>query len=264
MMIQTLTQRPPSHWDHIDPNSLLRLVNYRKMSTEFGYLLRHYWIPASQLTLQTTTCQKIPGKKSLNAVKWTEQRMAKCDADQCVWREKVRRIDHENQYMVHFSRPRVDEHICTYNRSEQTFRSHHVKQFTPLPEQEHDARNEAFLQQPLLTPLLPIPLGFTWHVRNEEGYLEWTLESVKNVGGMTVLFIRRHGEIFLDTMYLSGHACPSRYCIHRQGVTAYALERSMILEDRTYDRLESFDSSCFADGMETWRTTQLILSEYTE
>lgn len=264
MTIKTITGRQATQWNQIDPDLLIRLSGFRQMSTEFGYLLRHYWIPASQLTMQITTRQKIPGKKTLKTVKWTEQRMVKCDADQCVWREKVRRIDQAHQFMVQFSRPRVDEHICTYNRSEQTFRSHHVKRFTPLPKQEYDARNEAFLQQPILTPLLPIPLGLTWHVRNEEGYLEWTLESVENVDGMTVLFIRRHGEILMDTMYLSGHSTRYRYRIHRQGVTAYALERSMILEDRTYDRLESLDSPCFADGMETWTTTQLILSEYTE
>jgi len=38
----------------------------------------------------------------------------------------------------------------------------------------------------------------------------------------------------------------------------------MILEDRTYDRLESIGSPCFAEGLETWTTTQLIQSELIE
>jgi len=207
-----------SQWDEIDTDSLLQLVNYRQVSTGFGYLLRHYWMPATQLTWQITTRQQLPGMKILEVTKWTEHRMLKCDADQCVWREKIRKLGSLNKYLIGFSRPRVDEYICTYNRSEQTFQSYHIHQFVPRPEQQYDARNEAFMQQPILTPLLPIPIGFTWHVRNEEGYMELTLESVKNIEGMTILFVRRKGMIVFNTLYLSGRSRSCPYRIYREDI----------------------------------------------
>jgi len=74
------------------------------------------------------------------------------------------------------------------------------------------------MQQPILTPLLPIPIGFTWHVRNEEGYMELTLESVKNIEGMTILFVRRKGMIVFNTLYLSGRSRSCPYRIYREDI----------------------------------------------
>jgi len=250
--------------DEIGPDPIFRLAKYRRMSTEFGYLLRHYWMPATKLTWSIQIRQTVPDLPVLEVEKWTEHRMVKCDADQCVWREKTLKKGFNSEFLMSFSRPRTTEYICTYDRSQQTFQCQNIKRFIPFPEKEYDARNEAFMQQPILTPLMPIPVGFTWHVRNDEGYMEFTLESAKDIDGMTVLFIRRKGKMLFDKLYTS--KMPERFPYHviREGSTTYALERSLVLEDRTYDCLKSLGNHRFAEGLETWTTTQLILSELTE
>ncbi len=196
------------------------------MSRRFGVLLRHYWLPATELTYRRTTNVQKPGDDLQTTTQTIHRKPAKCNSDVCVWRESV---------------DRAEEHFCIYNRSEQTFRRQGILEFTATPETETDARIQAFLHQPVLTPLLPIPVGFQWHIRADDGFLEFTLDSETTVEDMPVVMIRRNGRFSVGDR-----------TVERTGITAVARERSLILEDRTRD--------VFDDGTEIQTVFQLLES----
>ena len=215
-------------WDAIDPHALLPLVGVRRMSRDFGFLLRHYWLPATELTFERTTIRKNADSEPITAHEQIVRRMARCDADVCIWRETV------DDRAV----------FCCYNRSEQTYRTKAITAYEALPESEKEARIQAFLHQPILTPLLPIPMGFQWHVATENGdYLDFTLESETTINDMSTLFIRRTGRFVLEGIG----------SVEREGVVAYALERSTVLEDRTRDVVVE-------NGFEILTATKLVQS----
>ncbi len=247
--------KPQTAWDALDPARLLPLAPWRKMSSGFGYLLRHYWIPATKLTLRRVTSQEHPDGTSRASETRFERTMLRCDADQCVWRDRLLETDGHEGTLLRFSRPSATNELSYYNRSEQTFRVRPVPGLARWPEDEREARNQAFLCQPLLNPLLPIPVGFSWHVRNEGDYMDFTLEAANVCGDVTVLTIRREGEFYLNEYHLDGTCHDHRFKIVRRGITAYALERALILEDRTLDRVS--DSSEI-NGLAT-RTIQTTL-----
>jgi hypothetical protein len=177
----------------------------------------------------------------------------KCNAEAFWWRETVL-ADSDDQStdgvtegatdgLVPFFPTAREKHFCIYDRSTQTFRTREITGFDSVPVSVEEARIQAFLRQPILTPLLPIPMGFQWHVPSESGYMNFQLESETTVGGMSVLFIRRHGRFPLDGFGI----------IEREGVTAYALERSTVLEDRTRDRIAD-------SGTEVQTVTKLVKS----
>ncbi len=215
----------PHNQCQIDPATLLPLIGVRRMSRQFGFLLRHYWLPATELTFERTTCRDSEPMVSETIVR----RPARCDADVCHWRETV---DDSTVLRI-------------YDRSDQTLRTREITGHETRPESERDARIQAFLHVPILTPLLPIPLGFQWHVATDEGdFMDFALESVAEVGDMPVLFVRRQGRFQWDGV-----------TVERRGVTAYAPERSTILEDRTCD---------VAAGVETIAVTKLVQSRLVE
>lgn len=198
------------------------------MSRRFGVLLRHYWLPATELTYQRTTTRQKPGSEATTAVETVFRKPVKYDSDVCIWRESVNGSE---------------ERFYLYNRSKQTFRIRGLMEFTATPENENEARLAAFWHVPVLTPLLPVPPGFQWHVSAEDGFLEFMLESETTIRNMPVVFVKRRGRFPISQ---NGSA------VHREGMTAIALERSVILEDRCRDR--------FDDGTESYGTLKLIES----
>lgn len=214
-------------WDAIDPTKLLPLVGVRRMSRQFGFLLRHYWMPATELTFRRQTIQN-----GNTVTEHIVQCLAKCDADTCWWRETV---GESTVFRI-------------YNRSEQTYRTREITDETASPENEREARIQAFVHQPILTPLLPIPLGFQWHVSTAEGdYMDFTLESETTIDDMPIVFVRRKGRFQLDGIGT----------VEREGITAFALERSTILEVRIRDVLAE-------TGSETLIMTKLVQSRLFE
>ncbi len=223
-------------WDRIDPDALISLVGIRRMPRRFGVLLRHYWMPATQLRYEKTVTER--GCDQPDRFQ-TVRRMVRCDADTCWWREKTTCTENGVARLWSVS---PQEQLCIYNRLEQTFRTRDILVRESLPESIDDARIQAFLRQPVLTPLTPIPVGFRWHVRSETGYMEYFLPSETNVNGMPVLWIRRQGTFEIQEYYRNGEKISGNFTVEREGVTAFALERSMILEDRTHDRVgDSFE-----------------------
>ncbi|MGL6193797.1 MAG: hypothetical protein ACRC2T_03135, partial [Thermoguttaceae bacterium] len=244
-----------THWDEIDTASLLQLVSFRKTNSRFGQLLRHYWIPATELTYKRTTTQN----NGVN-IETVTRKMTGCDADKCTWREKTESQNENTGQLIRFTTPSEKEQLCTYNRSSQTF----CQQDVISNEQCYaNGRVAAFLNVPILTPLLPIPLGFTWFVESENGYMEFTLKSQTQIGDMPVIIISRKGEITVDAYFQNGKKHKTNTKIHREGVTAYATDRFMILEDRTCDTVLETDVPML-QNLETTTVLKLKKSELKE
>ena len=249
-------------WDAIDTETLLSLTNYRKTTTEFGYVFRHYWVPDTELAYQVTMSQSGPCQVGLPSERLIRMCPAQFDADHCLWREIVVRPDDNAFSRIACHPPRKSESLCLYNRSEQSFRTSEILGFDRWPDDLTEARKQAFLQIPLIAPLLPIPLGFQWHVRDEDSYLDFTLETKLSCGLMPVLIIRRRGEIRLSQYYQGAVSVQQPVLIQRQGITAYALNRSVILEDRTRDVFHSLADPSEIDGLVIHTTKKLVRSEW--
>ncbi len=240
-------------WDAIDPSSLLPLVGFRRTTDEFGFLLRHYWLPETELIYESTTEQRTPRLAPCVQTGRIAKRMLRCDADSCTWREKTSPWELRND-LVRFS-PDSAERICTYDRFHQTFVGRTSPSETVL-----DGRTQAFLRQPILAPLLPIPLGFCWHVPSKNGYMEFRLESHTLLGEMPVLYIRRKGRFFLDASFQNGITHRERFEIEREGITAYASQRCVVLEDRTRDVIIQTEPGSRLAGIEMRNTLKLVES----
>ena len=248
-------------WDEIDPTSLLPLIRARSMTEEFGFLLRHYWIPASELVYESTIEQSIHGTKAVFLPQKITRTMLKCDTDVCLWREHVQEPPGQHEGLIRFSPAMSEEYFCIYNRSRQTFRTQTVRSLKAYPEDEIEANKQAFLQQPILTPLLPIPLGFRWHTRNNEGYMDFWLESKTVVNDMPVLFVRREGRFSLHEYYHNGLVCRKTIHLERKGISVFAHERSVLLADRTCDTIKNATNDSGLDEIKSWSTLQLLTSK---
>ena len=229
-------------WNEIEPESLLHLVSVRKTTDRFGKLLRHYWLPNTVLTYELMAEQRKPDGSQTVRHQETAKRQVHCDADACTWREKVRG---------------KGERLCIYDRSEQTFRTQPIFGHVAQPENANKARTQAFLNIPILTPLLPIPSGFRWHVESDDGFLEFALESEILVGDMPVILVRRQGEFWITADNEEGKA---NVKIRREGITAYASERSVVLRDCVRDTvIEAAERRL--SGTETTTRMNLVRSE---
>lgn len=243
-------------WDKIDPRSLLELVGVRRISYDFGFLLRHYWMPGSTLTYKRISEYRF-GEMENSVTERLVLRPGRCTADIFCWRETTEREGFlgepegkaEQRATDGFARLLADrqdkEQLCLYDRSNQTFRTRPVTGETWTPESENEARLQAMLHVPILTPLLPIPLGFQWHVDGPDCYMEFKLESVTNIDSTPVLFVRRQGNV----------SYAAAGTIRREGVTAYALDRSTVLEDRIRDHVDKAD-------IEIRHVTRLVRATY--
>lgn len=234
--------------DEIDHDSLLRLVNIRTTTSEFGYLLRPYWMPATVLDYAYESRQRNPQGRE-NAEKYTvRRRPVKIDAETFFWKEMVSdsRGDLGDDVFVRLFSVSSSEETCEYDRYRQSFSS-----------QSGSGQTQAFLRMPILPPLMPIPEGFRWHVGNAEAKLDFHLESVRKIDGMTVLFIRRSGSFPVSHYYRHGTKHSGRGAVVREGVSAYALERSVVLEDRIRDVLYLEDDPFGLSGTITTTTARL-------
>lgn len=231
----------PSDWDWIDTGRLPSIGGRRSTTSEFGFLLRHYWIPQSILFYEIGTVQRHPNGLPVETSQTIELEMTCCNADSCTWRQKTMTTNDWMNDTIRISPFFNEPRICTYDRSEQAYRV-----FLPTyPNADMatliEPRFYAMLQLPVLTPLLPIPLGFQWHVRREcddgkNDYVNFKLESVIRDKGATILIIRKESKFTFRNYFQYNSLKKHEFRVHRSGVTAYALERAIVLEDRTLDR----------------------------
>ena len=244
-----------SHWDWINVDALLKLAGTREAESDFGFLLRHYWTPATELEYEIIR-EQISSDVVLREEFVLSQRMLKCDADICLWRETLleRKVPAAGPLAI--GRP-VCEQICTFNRSKQNFR---VTDLSGASDESISGPGCVFLMQPVLTPLLPMPVGFRWHVANDSGYMNFHLEFHVTSSNSSVLLIRRHGKFSLNRTEETARSSGQNLRIEREGVTAFSPARSLVLEDRTRDRVQVTSSNSCSSEVYLYSTQRLVRS----
>jgi hypothetical protein len=230
---------------------LLPLKETYRETTKFGFLLRHYWIPETVLTfrksLQTTFEN---GRLELQDFE-IERKLARCRSNECLWREKIYLAKASNE---NAKRSVIREMLCSYDCYEQTFIAAQPILFMPLnPRQREEARRQALSCLPFVCPPGPVPLGFSWYAQVGNDYMNYYLEDEQSIGDTSVLVIRRKGcykklipkandgqGVFFspfpetsDIVSNEGMTC----VIEREGITLFAWNRSIVLEDRIFDRV---------------------------
>ncbi len=268
-------------WDCYQLQSLLPLKETYRETTKFGFLLRHYWMPATVLTFRRSSRTTFPDGRTSWAEQRIERSMARCRSNECLWREKVFRAG-SNAGNGDDSPPvALDEMLCSYDRYEQTFYSAKPIEFGPLlPEQMMEARRGAIYRLPMIVPPGPVPLGFRWYATVGGDYMNYRLESEEQPGETSVLVIRREGrytmwlgdcpgfgptKVGLSPVPKGGEAKPAAVVIERKGVTLFASNRSVVLEDRIMDCVvEANGSFALCVGATEQIVTRLVRSCPTE
>jgi hypothetical protein len=121
-------------WDHYDLESLLPLKETYRENTEFGFLIHHYWIPATVLTFRQSARTTLYDATIEECELEIERRMARCRSNECLWREKVFQIasDKGNGDDSHAPVPSlISEALCSYDCYEQTYTSDKPILFAP-------------------------------------------------------------------------------------------------------------------------------------
>lgn len=262
-------------WDCFRLESLLALKEVYRENTEFGFLLRHYWIPATVLQFRQSSRTVFPDGAVEQSDQAIERKMARCRSNECLWREKTRVLAAENGNGAESA---LSEELCSYDCYEQTFWSARPVLFNgPTAEARPLARRQALYRLPILVPPGPVPLGFCWYAKVDDDYMNYRLDAEERIGETSVLVIRREGRY---TRWLSGaEGCYGRglaaaatgaadggttglpVVTQRQGVTLFAWNRGVVLEDRLLDFVVDA-SGCLAScaGMTTQIVTRLIRS----
>ncbi len=236
-------------WDCYHLDSLLALKETYREITEFGFLLRHYWIPATVLTFRQSSRTTFPDGRVEQRELGIERKMARCRSNECLWREKVRPMAAEGDG----EQPLLSEMLCSYDCYEQTYASAKPILFAPpTAEQKTEARREALYRLPMLCPPGPIPIGFCWYAKVGDDYMNYRLDAQDHIEETSVLVIRREGRYTTWVAEISprtpcagssgqsvagGEPKMIPLVTQRQGVTLFAWNRGAVLEDRFLDRV---------------------------
>jgi hypothetical protein len=267
-------------WDCYRLESLLPLKETYRENTEFGFLLRHYWIPATVLTFRQSSRMTLPDGRMDWAELEIERKMARCRSNECLWREKVRPAGAPNGSDADPESVRpLSEMLCSYDCYEQTYASDKPLLFRPPgPDQKTEARRQALYRLPMLCPPGPVPIGFSWYGKVGDDYMNYRLEAEERLGETSVLVVRREGRY---TTWVSRQSARSaggsstetpieaprggvnaiRVVTERKGITLFAWNRGAVLEDRFEDRVVEADG-CLAStaGAMSQVVTRLIRS----
>lgn len=291
--------RPPSDscrtliaagpWDSYDLASLLPLREVVRENTEFGFLLRHYWIPATVLAFRQSSRTSLPDGTVQQCELEIERKMARCRSNECLWREKICQVAPGNGEGER-SGVLISEMLCSYDCYEQTYASAKPVLFVPpTADQREEARRQALYRLPMLVPPGPVPIGFTWYAKAGDDYMNFRLEAEQRVKETSVLVIRREGRYTVmlgnggtdsDGRCWSlatavsqeqrpshsdiGHE-PSPVVIERRGVTLFAWDRGAVLEDRIRDQVVDGAASLSSlKGSTTQSIVRLVRSAPTD
>ena len=180
-------------WDCYHLESLLPLKETYRENTEFGFLLRHYWIPATILTFRQSSRTTFPRPRG--AVRLGDRTP---DGSLPVERVSLAREDSSGRWRWERQRAILSEMLWSYDCYEQTFWSDKPILFAlPTAEQRTEARRQALYRLSMLCPPGPVPIGFSWHAKVGDDYMNFRLEAEKQLGETSVLVIRRQGRYTL-------------------------------------------------------------------
>lgn len=250
-------------WDNYDLHSLLALREIGPTEREFGFLLRHYWIPATELDYRQAWRLTLPDGAVHHGGCDIHRAMARCRSNECLWRETIRwpvSAEHNAADSV------LSELLCSYDCYDQTYASARPIAFAPpAAEQKVEARRQALYRLPMLVPPGPVPLGFAWYARVGDDYMNFRLETEEQIGTTPVLVIRREGRYTVrlarETAGTNGGHEPMSIVTERKGVTITATNRCAILEDRVWERVvEASGATAGCVGVTNEIITRLIRS----
>ena len=250
-------------WDRYHLEALLPLKETYRESTEFGFLLRHYWIPATILTFRQSSLTTFPDGRTERADCEIERKMARCRSNECLWREKIRflpsSVSGERQGAT------TSEMLCSYDCYDQTFWSDKPILFAPpTTDQKTEARRQALHRLPMLCPPGPVPIGFSWHAKVGDDYMNYRVEAEERIGETSVLVIRREGRyttgLSNETTHSGNGQSRMPVAIERKGVTLFAWNRAAVLEDRYEDSTIGADTCLATTGAVNQVVTRLIRS----
>lgn len=160
----------------------------------------------------------------------------------------------------------LSELLCSYDCYDQTYTSDKPLLFElPNAQQKNEACRQAIYCLPILVPPDSVPIGYSWHVRVGNDYMNFRMEAEQEVGG-SVLVIRREGRFTTQPSPHSSNGYPSTsVLVERQGITLFAWNRGIVLEDRFQDCIiEASTPSSSQVGAITQEITRLLRSCPTE
>ena len=267
-------------WDAYRLESLLPLKETYRETTQFGFLLRHYWIPATVLTFRQSSRLTLPDGRMDRRELNIERTMARCRSNECLWREKIRPALATNASTASTGETALlSEMLCSYDCYEQTYATNKPILFKLRgPDEKTEARRQALYHLPFLCPPGPVPIGFAWYAKVGDDYMNYRLEAEERLGETSVLVVRREGRY---TTWVSresarggngssnetsseapgGGTGAIRVVTERKGITLFAWNRGAVLEDRFEDRIVEADG-CLASaaGAISQVVTRLIRS----
>lgn len=249
-------------WDCYHLQSLLALKETYRENASFGFLLRHYWIPATVLRFRQSSRVTGPNGNVKRQELQIDRRMARCRSNECTWRESTTPLPTAKRNRA-FSAGRVTitDTLCSYDCYDQTYVSAKPVLFElPTEEQKEEARRQALYSLPLLVPPGPVPIGYAWHGKVGDDYMNYRLETEQRVGETSVLIIRREGRftrwLSKEARHPSNGRVTTPIVTERQGVTVFAQHRGVVLEDRYLDQIVDADGNLdFSKGM----TKQVVI-----
>jgi hypothetical protein len=251
-------------WDCFHLESLLALKELYPLNNEFGFILRHYWLPASILTFRQSSRIVFPGESVVRHEAEIERRMARCRSNECLWREKACSVAMMSGNGEHTT---LSESLCVYDCFEQTYRQVPIKSYIsnePLaPVDALAARRRALYELPILVPPGPNPVGFAWYAKVGDDFMNYRLEAEEHIKEISVLVIRREGRYTLWTCEKTsdGEKKTSSIVIERNGISIFATNRCVVLEDHFLDRVvQASDNLVSIVGMVNQVVTRLIRS----
>lgn len=249
-------------WDSYDLASLLPLEEVFQENAEFGYVLRHYWIPVADLQFRQSSRKVLPNGSESWEELLIDRRMARCRSTECTWYETVRPVAETS---VGGDSAALGTMLCTYNCYAQSYRcARPVPREQPASGNVIESRRCALYKLPMVVPPGPVKVGFAWHAKVADDYMNYRLEAERQIEETSVLVVRREGRY---TMWLPGdpedsgnghEAVP--VVTRRQGVTLFAWNRGVVLEDRFLDQVESGDAVASPVGATNQVVTRLIRS----
>ena len=160
-------------WDSYRLESLLSLKETYRENTEFDFLLRHYWIPATILTFRQSSRTTFPDVRVERSDLEIERKMARCRSNECLWREKIRPVTVAGG---NGDSPHLPE------RPKGCF-AHTKWGLSPFPcapstaDQKTEARRQALYRLPMLCPPGPVPIGFSWYGGVDDDYMNYRLDA---------------------------------------------------------------------------------------
>lgn len=253
-------------WDSYDLASLLPLKEVVQEDRELGYLLRHYWIPATELRFRQSIQTIAPDGSVEQEELQIDRRMARCRSNECTWRERTCSVAGSNgSGGAQEAAGAMSEKLCSYDCYEQTYVfAKPVLLELPAGDGKEETRRQALYRMPMLVPPGPVSIGFSWYGKVGDDYMNYRLESEERVGETSVLVIRREGRY---TSWLPDEGANSGVGVERasmiterKGVTIFAWNRGAVLEDRFIDQIVDGDRVRARVGTTCRAVTRLVRS----